>query len=285
MNLAGPERTISSLDDLLDLEQIDTLVFRGVQPTDRKLQVFGGQAIAQSLMAASRTIDAGFDVHSMHCYFLLPGNADIPIVFLVERVRDGRSYATRQVTARQAGKDIFVLLASFQRPEKGIEHEPPTLPGLAPDSDSSAFRIPAPESLPVLEQRVGFLHPVAVAPIGQLPTDTGRPTQAVWFRSEEALSDDPLLHACAIAYASDLMLLITALLPHGLKPGTSDVRVASIDHSIWFHRPVRFDDWLLYRVESPIAGGGRALSHGEIYDRSGRLVVTTAQEGVIRLPR
>jgi acyl-CoA thioesterase-2 len=281
----GADRTIASLPDLLGLEQIDALVFRGVQPTDRKRQVFGGQAIAQSLMAASRTIDEGFDVHSMHCYFLLPGNADIPIVFLVERVRDGRSYATRQVTARQAGRDIFVLVASFQRPERGLEHEPPLLPGLDPDAGPDVPRIPPAESLAVLEQHDGFRHPVMIAPVGQLSVASGRPTQASWIRSDAPLPDDPLLHACAIAYASDLTLLVTALLPHGLRPGTSDVMVASIDHSVWFHRPVRFDDWLLYQVESPIAGSGRALTRGEIFDRHGRLVVSTAQEGVIRIPR
>jgi acyl-CoA thioesterase-2 len=269
--------SLGGLVHLLDLEQVDALVFRGPPPNDVKRQVFGGQVIAQSLMAASRTVEAGRAVHSLHSYFLLSGDPTLPIVFLVERVRDGRSYTTRKVVARQNGRDIFILTASFHVSEEGVEHRPPSPIG----------QVPHAEDLEPTRFQPGFLHPIDMRPVpaGAAPGTTGRPVRHVWARADSALPEDPIIHTGSVAYASDLTMLVTALVPHALVAGSPDVMMASLDHSMWFHRPFRGDEWLLHETESPIAHGGRALTRGEIYDQAGHLVASIAQEGVLRRRR
>lgn len=269
--------SLGGLVHLLDLEHVDSLVFRGPPPNDVKRQVFGGQVIAQSLMAASRTVEAGRAVHSLHSYFLLTGDPTLPIVFLVERVRDGRSYTTRKVVARQNGRDIFILTASFHVSEDGVEHRPPSPLG----------QVPQPGELEPTRFQPGFLHPIDLRPVpaGAAPGTSGRPVRHVWAKADSALPEDPIIHTGSVAYASDLTMLVTALVPHALVAGSPDVMMASLDHSMWFHRPFRGDEWLLHETESPIAHGGRALTRGEIYDQDGHLVASIAQEGVLRRRR
>jgi len=274
------ERDPADLVALLDLEQIDTLIFRAEQPDDPRQELFGGQVIAQALKAVSLTVEPGRPVHSLHAFFLLRGDPREPIVFLVEPIRDGRSYTTRTVIARQGGTDIFEMTASFHVPEEGLTHEPTPPPGLVDGTP----RIPRAEQLTPTGWVRGFRHPVTITPV-PAAGDDHRPVRDVWARSAMPLPDDPIAHACAIAYSTDLTLLPTALVPHGLTAGSGDVVMASIDHSMWFHRPVRADQWLLHHTESPIAGGGRTLTRSEIYDVEGTLVASTAQEGVLRLPR
>ncbi|MGE9809641.1 acyl-CoA thioesterase [Janibacter sp. G1551] len=273
----------SSLLPLLDHTRIGPRRFRGRQPEDEKRQVFGGQAIAQAFRAAAMTVDERFLPHSLHAYFLLTGDANIPIDFHVEDVRDGRSYVTRAVRASQHDRDILRLVASFHAAEESfVEHEPPAPPGLG-GSPAGHHPVPPPDAVPELEQWPGFLHPMEIRPVVD---DQGAAGRRMWLRADGDLGDDPVVHACAAAYASDLSLLTTALLPHGLTPGPAgDVVLASLDHAMWFHRPFRGDDWLLHETDSPIAHGGRAFTRGAVHDRSGRLVVSTAQEGVVRARR
>ncbi|MGH7893144.1 MAG: acyl-CoA thioesterase II [Candidatus Binatia bacterium] len=282
------QRVLDELLDLLDLEELEVNFFRGRSPQDMRLRVFGGQVAGQALVAAGRTVDVGV-VHSLHAYFLRPGDPKAPIVYQVDRIRDGRTFATRRVVAIQHGEAIFVLSASFQRPEDGPVH------GLAmPD-------VPDPETLPTTEERLATvkdeLHPEVWKWITrERPIDTRSvtdhnpfkptprdPRQLVWIRASGRLPDEPLLlHQCVVAYASDLMLLDTATLPHAIAWNDPHYVMASLDHAMWFHRPFRADEWLLYAQESPAAHGARGFTLGHFFARDGTLVASVAQEGLVR---
>jgi len=283
------DTSLKNLLDILDLEQIEDDIFRGTSPEDPRQRVFGGQVAGQSMVAAGRTVPVGRQVHSLHAYFIRPGDPLVPIVYTVERVRDGRSFSTRRVTAIQHGKAIFTLSASFQVPEQGPEHmvEMPS----APD----------PESLPPTRDRLAALFGEKVADHYERrrPFDlrhvtpltyeaVGKPELAtretlVWLKTNGKLPDDPLLHVCLMTYASDMTLLDTVLLNHGLAWGDARTVGASLDHAMWFHRPFRADEWLLYAQESPTAGGARGLARGQVFTRTGELVVSVVQEGLVRV--
>ena len=280
---------MAALLKLLDLEAIEVNVFRGISPKDRSQRVFGGQVLAQALVAANRTVERRV-CHSLHAYFLLPGDPKIPILYEVDRSRDGKSFSSRRVVAIQHGRPIFHLAASFQIEEVGLEHEAPPPPD-----------VPAPEELPsegafrrdMLDRvpeafRDHFLRkrPIEIRPVdrGDIFRPERRPArQSVWVRATGALPDDLALHQCVLAYASDMTLLETALLPHGIGWFSSDIQLASIDHAMWFHRRFRIDEWLLYVQDSPSASGARGFSRGLIYTRDGKLVASVVQEGLIRL--
>jgi acyl-CoA thioesterase-2 len=281
----------TALDELLallELEALEVNLFRGISPDEDRQRVFGGQVAAQALVAAGRTVDTDRLVHSLHAYFLRPGDPNVPIVYEVDRIRDGKSFTTRRVVAIQHGHAIFNLAASFQIVETGPEHQAPM-----PD-------VPAPDSLPTFQERVeehlDRFGPdlaqwmVRERPIDSRPVDdphwldpTPRPPeQDVWIRSNGALPDEPLLHACVVAYASDLTLLDTAMLPHAISHRGNQYMIASLDHAMWFHRPFRADEWLLYHQWSPSASGARGLAGGLIFCRDGTLAVTVIQEGLMR---
>ncbi|MFN8035881.1 MAG: acyl-CoA thioesterase II [Acidimicrobiia bacterium] len=281
---------LDELIGLLDIESLEVNLFRGLSPDEHQQQrVFGGQVAAQALVAAGRTVEGGRPVHSLHSYFLRPGDPSIPIVYEVDRIRDGKSFTTRRVVAIQHGRAIFNLAASFQIVEQGPEHQDPM-----PD-------VPAPEALPTFQERIEpYLdrfgpdladwlvreRPIESRPVDAMPSwldPTPRPPhQDVWIRANGSLGDDPLLHACVVAYASDLTLLNTALLPHAISDHGQHYQVASLDHAMWFHHPFRVDDWLLYHQRSPFAGHARGLAQGEIFRRDGVLAVTVIQEGLVR---
>ncbi len=275
---------LQQLIALLDLEELEVNIFRGVSPKEDRQRVFGGQVAGQALVAAGRTVSEGW-VHSLHAYFLRPGDPRIPILYEVDRIRDGRSFTTRRVVAIQHGHAIFHLSASFHKHEEGLDHQVP-MP-----------EVPPPESLPTFRERLKpFLdqlgpwaerdHPIDLRicdPVDERP-ETWRSLQAhVWIRADGRLADDPMLHACVLTYASDMTLLDTTLRPHGLVWAPDrKVMMASIDHSMWFHRPFRADEWLLYAQVSPSASNARGLASGGIYARDGRLVASVVQEGLIR---
>ncbi|HEX2736692.1 MAG TPA: acyl-CoA thioesterase II [Acidimicrobiia bacterium] len=279
---------LDDLIDLLELEQLEVNLFRGLSPDEDRQRVFGGQVAAQALTAAGRTVDPLRQVHSLHAYFLRPGDPTIPLIYEVDRIRDGKSFTTRRVVGIQHGKAIFNLAASFQIAETGPEHSDPM-----PD-------VPDPETLPTFRERIephlDRLGPdlgawlVRERPIDSRPvTDppwldpTPRaPEQDVWIKTNGTLPDDPLLHTCVVAYASDLTLLDTAMLPHSVSHGGGQWQVASLDHAMWFHRPLRVDEWLLYHQTSPSAGNARGLAEGSIFRPDGMLAVTVIQEGLIR---
>jgi acyl-CoA thioesterase-2 len=272
---------------ILDLEPLEVNIFRGRTPPERRQRVFGGQVAGQALVAAGRTVETG-TVHSLHAYFLRAGDPAIPILYQVDRIRDGRSFSTRRVVAIQHGQAIFTLAASFQRPEAGPDHELP-MPA-APD----------PETLPTWEERLTpFLprlseearrwhlrdRPIEMRPVEFTDPFTPvprPPRQLVWIRASGRLPDSPLLHQCVVAYASDMTLLDTATLPHAIGWNDPHYMMASLDHAMWFHRPFRADDWLLYAQESPAAHGGRGFTMAHLFTHDGRLAVSVAQEGLIR---
>ncbi|SEF84518.1 acyl-CoA thioesterase-2 [Thermomonospora echinospora] len=282
------KEALKELLDLLDLEQIENDIFRGRSPQDRRQRVFGGQVAGQALVAAGRTVPVNRVVHSLHAYFIRPGDPLVPIVYTVDRVRDGRSFTTRRVTAIQHGKAIFTLSASFQVPEEGPAH-------LAPMPE-----VPRPETLPTGRDRMAALlgEQLAEEFAGRSPFDlrhitpttweaAGNPSltgaeSTVWLRVEGGLPDDPMLHLCLMTYASDLTLLDTVLLNHGLTWTDNRTMGASLDHAMWFHGPFRIDEWLLYAQETPFAGGARGLARGQVFTADGRLVVSVMQEGLIR---
>ncbi|MHB1504139.1 MAG: acyl-CoA thioesterase II [Acidimicrobiales bacterium] len=281
------ERVSDALDflvKLLDLEAIEVNIFRGTSPDEQRQRVFGGQVAAQALMAAGRTVERAL-VHSLHSYFLRPGDPSIPILYEVDRIRDGRSFATRRVVAIQHGKAIFNLQASFQASEEGaFVHQLPM-----PD-------VPPPESLATLYERLepyreqlgewfSRPHPIDQRHVGDLPWmhhEGKEPVQRLWIRADGQLPDDPLLHACIAAYASDMSLFDTMLAPHDVRWNDADFMGASLDHCMWFHRPFRIDEWLLYDMDSPNAYGSRGLARGFLFTRSGELVVSMVQEGLMR---
>jgi acyl-CoA thioesterase II len=262
-----------TLTDILDLERIEEDIFRGSSPSEGPQRVFGGQVAGQALVAAGRTVPPERAVHSLHAYFIRPGDPEVPIVYTVDRTRDGRSFSTRRVTAIQHGRAIFTLSASFHRAETGLEHQSPM-----PEA-------PDPEGLP---DRLTRQRPVELRYAGDPPWKRagGRPPEPrsmVWMRARGPLPDDPLVHVCAAAYASDMSLLDSVLLAHGLTWDAEGLSAASLDHAMWFHGPFRADEWLLYAQESPAASGARGLAQGRIFRRDGRLVATVVQEGLIRV--
>jgi acyl-CoA thioesterase-2 len=280
---------LEELIGLLDLERLEADVFRGQSPQDFRQRVFGGQVAGQALIAAGRTVEPERQVHSLHAYFLRPGDPKIPILYLVDRIRDGRSFTTRRVVAVQHGEAIFNLAASFTAGEPGMEHQvpPPDVPRpeeLRPLADLLAEHAgnPAVEWVAgsPIEMRYPGDHPLLAEP-GVLR----EPRSSVWLRTVGPLPDDPLLHVCVLTYASDISLLDSVLLAHGKAWGRGEVTAASLDHAMWFHRPFRVDEWMLYDQESPIASSGRALASGRIYTADGQLAVTVVQEGLFRIPR
>jgi acyl-CoA thioesterase II len=279
---------LKELLDLLDLEQIEMNIFRGRSPEERQQRVFGGQVAGQALVAAGRTVPEDRHVHSLHAYFIRPGDPSVPLVYTVDRVRDGRSFTTRRVSAVQHGKVIFTLSASFQVLEDGPSHQAP-MP-----------EVPDPESLPTFRERLEKVfgpmaddfhrrRPVDLRHVTPLTWEAARdpsltgPESKVWLRVDGELPDDPLLHVCLMTYASDMTLLDTVLLNHGLAWGDKKTMGASLDHAMWFHRPFRADQWLLYAQDTPNASGARGLARGEVFTQEGELVVSVVQEGLIRV--
>ncbi|MBO0770612.1 MAG: acyl-CoA thioesterase II [Actinobacteria bacterium] len=278
---------LKSVLDLLDLEQIEADIFRGRSPEERRQRVFGGQVAGQALVAAGRTVSAERPVHSLHAYFIRPGDPSVPLIYLVDRVRDGRSFTTRRVSAIQHGKVIFTLSASFSRPEPGPSHA------------ARMPEVPPPESVQPAIERLERLwgaparelfrnNPIDLRFIGPLTIEAQRDPSLrsdhnlVWLRADGELPDDPLLHVCLMTYASDMTLLDSVLLRHGLSWADGSTTGASLDHAMWFHRPFRADQWLLYAQESPVAAGARGLARGEVFTADGDLVVSVVQEGLIR---
>ena len=286
---------LQSLLELLDLERIEQDIFRGVSRPAVVPRVFGGQVAAQALVAAGRTVPEDRPAHSLHAYFLRPGDPGAPIVYQVDRIRDGRSFTTRRVVAVQHGQPIFHLSASFQRHEEGLEHQEP-MPE-APDPETLP---PAEELLPAHADR--FQDPTVVDRLLEaraaidlryvedppfLTAGVRRePRSQVWFRTRGKVADNPMLHICLATYVSDMTLLDSILLAHGRGGwAVGDVVGASLDHAMWFHRPLRADEWLLYDQQSPSASGGRGLGTARIYTQDGRLAVSVIQEGLVRVPR
>ncbi len=279
---------IDTLLATLDLEQLEVNLFRGRSPQVGWQRVFGGQVVAQALVAATRTV-GNLPAHSLHGYFLIGGDPNVPIIFEVDRIRDGRSYVTRRVVAIQHGKAIFSMSASFHAPEESsLDHQVPMpdvpMPETLPSQTDLLQRHTdhAPEAMKrfLERQRALELRPADLR--HYVTHDALPPVQNIWLRSRSALPDDPAIHAAVLAYASDMTLLDTALFAHGKSVFDQDLQLASLDHSIWFHRPFRVDDWLLYAQDSPSAFGGRGFTRGSIYSQSGVLVASTAQEGVVR---
>ncbi|QBR91003.1 acyl-CoA thioesterase [Nocardioides euryhalodurans] len=276
------------LVELLSLEEIDRNLFRGRQPDTHLQRVFGGQVAAQALIAACRTVDPKYHAHSLHSYFLLPGDTAVPIVYDVEQLRDGRSFATRRVVARQHGRAIFFLTASFQVEEGGFEHQdamPETVPPEhgVPLTDLVRARGEAEGDAFAREWAALDVRYVGIPGKG-LPEDPDHPARArLWIRVNGELSDDPLEHLAAFTYASDLTLLGAALVPHGVTIGTPGLQPASLDHAMWFHQAFRADEWWLYDQYAPAAQGARGLAMARVFTQDGRLVASVAQEGLIRM--
>jgi acyl-CoA thioesterase-2 len=281
-------KSAEELVELLDLETIDTNLFRGIQPDTMLQRVFGGQVAAQSLVAGARTVEPPLSAHSLHSYFLRPGDTTVPIVYDVERMRDGRSFSTRRVVARQHGRSIYFMTISFQRPEDGFDHQD-RMPTVPPPEESlsvgEVVRRRSPERAEQWLTEWAALELRAIGdsrPGGELSSED-RPAQSrLWIKVGGRLDNVELTHKAAFTYASDLTLLGSALVPHDLLVTSPEVQSASLDHTIWFHRPFRADEWLLYDQTSPSASGARGLALGRVFTQDGRLVATVAQEGLIR---
>lgn len=284
------QQALDQLLGLLDLEDLEVDIFRAQSPQDGSQRVFGGQVLGQALVAAGRTAPGeGERVHSFHAYFLSPGDPSLPILYQVDRTKDGRAFATRRVIALQRGRAIFHMEASFHRPERGLEHQDEM-----PDA-------PDPEALPAVEERLApavararnererawlarerAIDSRYVTEVDLLEPQKLPPRLLVWIRASGRLPADLLLHQCVAAYASDMTLLDTAMLPHAIPWFDDSYQVASLDHAMWFHREFRADEWLLYVQESPVAAGARAFSTGKLFTREGHLVVSVVQEGLVR---
>ncbi|MCW2765588.1 MAG: Palmitoyl-CoA hydrolase, partial [Nocardioides sp.] len=277
------------LTALLDLEDIDVDLFRGAQPDSGRARVYGGQVAAQALIAGVRTVDPAYAVHSLHSYFLLPGDYSVPIVYDVEHLRDGRSFATRRVVARQHGRAIYYQTLNFQRPEEGYEHQD-AMPEVSKPEEGVDLLVLMRERGNTEADALGKewaaldVRYLGNSRTGGLPPHPEHKAQArMWIRINGRLSDSPLEHLAAFTYASDVSLLGVSLTAHDANP--AQTQMASLDHSIWFHRPFRADDWWLYDQWSPSASGGRGLSLGRVFTADGTLVATVAQEGLIRRRR
>lgn len=279
---------LADLIKVLELERLEINLFRGVSRDLGLPQVFGGQVLGQAVAAASATVTTDRLVHSLHAYFLLPGDVKAPIIYEVDRSRDGGSFSSRRVVAIQHGQPIFHMSASFQIAQSGLDHQ------------SSMPIVPQPDNLADIRDLVAratdippelkrwFQVPLAIEfrpvnPDGLMSANPSEPLTQFWFRAVDQLTDDAVLHRSLLAYASDFYLLRTSTQPHGIAFPSARLRLATIDHAMWFHRPVRVDDWLLYSIDSPSASGSRGLSRGSIYSRDGRLVASVAQEGMVRV--
>jgi acyl-CoA thioesterase II len=289
MTADAPSTALKALLAVLDLEQIEDNLFLGARGSEGWQRVYGGQVLGQALMAALRTVDPARSVHSLHGDFLLAGDPSLPIIYDVERTRDGGSFTTRRVKAIQHGAAIFTMSASFHKLEEGLEHQ-----SAMPD-------VPAPEALPNPKDLIaGLIDKLPTAmrsywerdrPIDIRVVDISRylerekkaPVQQIWFRAAGRLPDDTAVHHAVLAYASDFTLLDTALIAHGKLLFDADIQLASLDHSLWYHRPFRADEWMLYVQDSPNAHGARGFSRGSIYTREGALIASAAQEGLMRL--
>jgi acyl-CoA thioesterase-2 len=279
---------LADLLKLLELERIEDRIFRGQSRDLGGARVFGGQVLGQALTAASYTVE-GRNVHSLHAYFLVAGDVDAPIVYEVELARDGKSFSNRRVVAIQHGQPIFNMTASFQVPEEGLEHavSMPKVPG--PEGLADVRELPPDVLEKVPEKMRRFLtheRPFefrSVEPIHVLAPPRAAAVRHIWVKTVDRLPDDPDLHRNVLAYVSDYQLVSTATLPHGIHFSEGNVQLASLDHAMWFHRPFRADEWLLYAMESPNAAGGRGLALGRFFTRDGTLVASTAQEGVVRV--
>jgi acyl-CoA thioesterase-2 len=280
---------LSELISLLGLERLDRDLFRGHSQDLGWGAIFGGQVLGQALSAAARTVHQDRAVHSLHAYFLRAGNLNLPILYQVERIRDGHSFATRRVVAVQEGEAIFSLAASFHVSEPGFDHHAQAPDVVGPEELLSEHDLAVqlgdrlPERLRPTATRMRPIELRPVAPRNPLRPTPMPPLRHVWLRAIDTLPDDPALHAYLLAYASDFSLLGTSLDPHGVSWLSPGMQMASLDHAMWFHRPFRMDDWLLYAIESPSASGALGLVRGQFFDRAGRLVASVAQEGLIRL--
>lgn len=278
---------VATLLKTLDLEPLEHNLFRGLSPQVGWQRVFGGQVIGQALTAAARTVKT-HQAHSLHGYFMQPGDPEIPIIYQVERDRDGQSFSTRRVIAIQHGAPIFTLAVSFHKREDGFDHQiaMPDVPGPddLPSEDELKQRflahMPAPVKRYWQRERPIELRPVKLRNYNA--PEKAEPVQHIWIRTTGPLPDDPSLHQCVLAYASDMALLDTSLLPHGRTLFDPEMMLASLDHAIWFHRPVAADQWLLYAQDSPSAFGARGFNRGSIFSRNGTLIASIAQEGLIR---
>lgn len=281
------QAVLDALLGMLDVRELEPDVYQGFSPESRLVRVFGGQVAAQALVAAGRTVPADRSVHSLHSYFLRPGDPRRPISYQVDRARDGRSFTTRRVVAEQGGVPIFTLSASFQIDESGLDHQQP-IPS-----------VPEPESLPSYAERLASVanagswaeipRPVDIRYVTEPPWSrrAGSPEPGarsrVWFRADGIVPDDPLLHICLLTYVSDLFLLDSVLATHGRNPAKGNIQMASLDHAVWFHRPFRMDNWVLYDISSPNASGARGLGIGTFFAADGRMLATVVQEGLVRL--
>jgi acyl-CoA thioesterase-2 len=277
---------VESLVELLDLESIEVNLFRGYSPPVKQQRVFGGQVAGQALVAAARTVqlDDG-SVHSLHAYFLRPGDPSVPILYQVDRIRDGRSFTTRRVVAIQHGEAIFNLQASFHAHEEGMEHQAPMPTDVDPPEALPSFKERWADQAEQLGEWYTRPRPIDFRTADWGPTDRRRPLpprQRVWMKAAGTLPDDPILHTCVLTYASDMTLLDTTILPHGGEYEENRLMMASLDHAMWFHRPFRADEWLLYDQDTPSASGSRGLARGLVFSATGELVASVVQEGLIR---
>ena len=282
---------VQEMLDILDLETLEVNLFRGRSPQAGWQRVYGGQVIGQALVAAVRTVETERAPHSMHAYFLLPGDPNVPIIYDVDRIRDGKSFTTRRVTARQHGHPIFSMLVSFHGAEAGLDHQaempkvppPEELPNEADMRKKMLPTMPDPVRRYYERERPIELRPVEFDRYGGKKYPDGK--FHVWIRTTARLPDDPAIHQCVLAYASDMTLLDASLVPHGRTLFEKEFMAASLDHALWLHRPFRADDWLLYAQDSPNLHGSRGFSRGLIFTRDGTLVASVAQEGLVRLRR
>ena len=283
------EELAANLVRLLDVEEIDTDLYRGARLPEGRGRVFGGQVIAQALQAAQRSVD-GKDAHSLHAYFMRAGDDALPIVFRVVRDFDGKSFANRRVIALQRGQPILNMIASFQTPEDGLHHQAamPDVPGPETLKSESELRREVAHDVPE-KFRAFFLRrasPIDIRPLhprSWFKPVVREPSNASWFRVVAPIGDDPAMHRAVLAYASDMALMATSMMPHGVNWTTPGMQSASLDHALWLHEPVRADEWMLYATDSPWAGHGRGMNRGSIFAQDGRLIASVAQEGLIRM--
>jgi acyl-CoA thioesterase-2 len=282
---------VQDLLDILDLEPLEVNLFRGRSPQVGWQRVFGGQVIGQALVAAVRTVDASRPPHSMHAYFILPGDPKVPIIYDVDRIRDGKSFTTRRVSARQHGHPIFSMLVSFHAGEPGLDHQaampdvplPESLPNESEMRKVMLPTMPDPVRRYYERERPIEMRPVEFERYGGKKVSGGR--FHIWIRTTGQLPDDLAIHQCVLAYASDMTLLDAVLAPHGRTLFEKEFMAASLDHALWLHRPFRADDWLLYAQDSPNLHGSRGFARGLIFTREGTLVASVAQEGLVRRRR
>ena len=281
------QAAVDELIQILDLEELELNLFRGRSPQEERQRVFGGQVAGQALVAAGRTVEDR-SVHSLHSYFLRPGDPNVPIIYQVDRLRDGRSFCARRVTAIQHGRAIFALAASFQAHEESLEHQAP-MPADTPSPDElPTFAERIQERLDAGEKEEPWMRrprPIdtrMVEPMDYTGRERQEPSARVWIRANGKLPDDPVLHTCVVAYASDMTLLDTAARPHPIA-FDEKLQLASLDHAMWFHRPFRADEWLLYAQESPNMSNARGFTTARFFTTDGRLAVSVAQEGLFRV--